>query len=70
MSADFDVLQLAWSRLGPAERKVLLSIATRLVGGTRDYGPLAKRGRDWLVELQAELLDAAVYVTAECEGVE
>lgn len=68
--ADWEALQLCWSRLGPAERRVLLALAERLVMGASQYGPLEKRGRSWTREQQEELLDACIYGACALEGVE
>ncbi len=56
-------LEVAIDSLGFDERAVLLRLAKRLVLGRRQYGELniAKDSRDWMAELLAEQLDAAIY---------
>ena len=58
-----------FTELGTGERAVLRRIAERLLMGQRQYGLLAKRGRDWRKEAQMEALDMAVYMACECEEV-
>lgn len=55
------------SALSGDELAVLNAIRERLEKGKRQYGQLdlKKDKRDWLAELQEELLDACVYL--ECE---
>jgi hypothetical protein len=58
------------SELDAVERRVALEFLRRLHAGRRAYGPLQRRGRDWLRELQAELIDGAAYIEFELAEVE
>jgi hypothetical protein len=64
-----DTMELAdiYAALNADERKVLLTIAQRLMVGRRQYGALdlATDRRNWAAEAQAEALDMAVYLTIE-----
>jgi hypothetical protein len=68
--AEWSTLLNLYRRATPTERKVLLAIATRIDAGRTVYGPMKRRGRSWIGEALAEVLDLAVYLTAEEVGVE
>jgi hypothetical protein len=68
--AEWSTLLNLYRRATPTERKVLIAIATRIDAGRTVYGPMKRRGRSWIGEALAEVLDLSVYLTAQEEGVE
>lgn len=50
-----------WEKLGPYERKVLLTLANRIYSGQRLHGLLEPGKKKWVYESYEERLDDAVY---------
>lgn len=61
----FESLLITWIRLGARERRVVVSIAKRLLAGQDAYGVLTKGKKNWVREANEEFLDAAVYLANE-----
>jgi hypothetical protein len=59
---ELDQLLDAWEKLGPRERKVLLTVAMRIQAGQRRHGLLATDKKDWTYEALEEAIDASVYL--------
>lgn len=59
--SDNDVMAGALAKCGPNARAILRRQAERLTMGAIQYGDDFDDGRDWLVELIAELSDAENY---------
>lgn len=64
VKSDNDVMGEAMAKCGPNARAILRRQAERLTEGALRYGDDFDDGRDWLVELIAELSDAENY--ADC----
>lgn len=62
------MLAQAAQELGDPELSVLTKIATRLVRGQQEYGPLYAGKRVWSKEAQEEAFDLAVYIGVKLEG--
>lgn len=60
---DVEVLLDTYEKLGPLERKVLLTFLHRLYAGQRKYGKLSEDKKEWTWEAAEEALDASVYLS-------
>jgi hypothetical protein len=61
----FEEFVREWEHLGEDERRVLVTLATRLRRGREQYGELAiaTDRRDWQREAHEEALDLSVYLS-------
>ncbi len=65
MSTDhLENILTVWEKLGPREKRVLLTFAWRMATGQRKYGPMSLAKKDWTYEALEEVLDACVYMSA------
>lgn len=57
----------SWAQLAGEEREVLVTIASRLLAGQRQYGKLdiERDGRDFIKETGEELFDSCVYMAVD-----
>lgn len=63
----WDGLSEVWEDLGPRERKVLATIAVRLLAGQKAYGLLTVGKKDWRREAKEEAMDMCVYLATLLE---
>lgn len=61
LQAELETLRAALATCGPNARAILVRQAQRLTEGAKRYGDDFDDGRDWLVELIAELSDGENY---------
>lgn len=60
-----DIVLDTWEKLGPVERRVLATLATRIYAGQRRYGLLEYNKKAWTWEACEEALDQSVYLACE-----